>query len=127
MIAGRIFSTISRSVFTGELYFDSYRAAVACLTVGFDRDGTRAGREIIGQSEDHLREVAIHYQSHTLCRDVVALLITVNQIHDDCRRRFTLCPLNIPDKDNHPRVSITPEIERVRFVHNRKWIFDEEG
>jgi hypothetical protein len=94
--------------------------------MGFDPYGTRAGCEAIRQSENHLDEVSVRYESHAFCRHVVDLIVSVNQIHYHRRRAFTLGQLKVPHKDDYPSVLIASKIERVRGVEDRERVPQKE-
>ena len=108
------------------LALDSQSSGVARLCVGFDPDGTRAGGERIRQSENYLDEVGVRYGLHAFCGHVVVLVVSVNQIHYDRRRRFTLVQLKVSEEDDYARVWIASEVERVRSVQDRKRVTEKE-
>lgn len=72
----------------------------------FHGDRTRAHSQIIGQPKDHLSKVEVGHQPHILRDNVVGLIITVDEIHDDRRSRLALRQLEIHHKQNDSRISI---------------------
>ena len=61
----------------------SNRANIAGLTLRFYLYKTRPGAETIRQSEDHLKEMQVWKLLNSLRGNVMALIVTVDQIHCD--------------------------------------------
>jgi len=72
------------------LTLDSDRAEIALLAARFYFDGTRAGREGVRQTKDHLHKVGADYGPDVFRRKIVSFVITPGQINYDGGRGFAL-------------------------------------
>src|SRR5215475_10408973 len=104
----------------------SYSAEVTHLTMRSYRDCACANGQVIRQSENNLRKGKVCNRPHIFCRQVVCLIITINQVHNYRGGRLAWSELQIHHKENDSRVSIGSLIEQVGAVHNWKWISGEQ-
>src|SRR5215204_4463022 len=72
------------------LTLDPDGAEIALLGARFYFDGTRAGREGVRQTKDHLRKVGADYGPDVFRRKIVSFVITPGQINYDGGRGFAL-------------------------------------
>jgi hypothetical protein len=72
------------------LTLDPDGAGIALLAARFYFDGTRAGREGVRQTKDHLRKVRADYGPDVFRRKIVSFVITPGQINYDGGRGFAL-------------------------------------
>jgi len=77
----------------------------------FHHHNAIARRESPWQPENHLHKICVRHCANNVCRDIKALIVRVNEIDQDRRRRLARGKLKVPYENNHSRVSIAAEVE----------------
>ena len=101
-------------------------AAIAELSMSFERQRTLSGTKITRQPKDHLNKISVRNGAHDFRRYIKDLVIAVDQIDGDGRSSFTREQLKIPGEYNNASVLISREIEQVR-TNNRKRISEQSN
>jgi hypothetical protein len=90
---------------------NSDAARIAGLSVRFECDDAGANRYVIGKPKNYLGKRKIRHRTHILSRDIVRLVVTINQTYRNGRRTLSLQPLKIHREDYYSGIAIDSEIK----------------
>jgi hypothetical protein len=90
---------------------NSDASRITGLSVRLECDYAGANGYVIRESENHLDERKIRHATHILSRDIVRLVVAINQTYRNRRRRLSWQQLKIHREDHYSGIAIDSEIQ----------------